>query len=88
MRRLDRSAVAAPACLAGYSHATHCWDDVTTGDKQQVRVDLEQMQGRRCAYCEGDIDTLGQHIEDFRRKRRFPQLTFAWNNPLLVLRSD
>jgi uncharacterized protein (TIGR02646 family) len=38
------------------------------------------MQGRRCAYCEGPLDSLGQHIEHFRRKRRFPHLTFEWAN--------
>jgi uncharacterized protein (TIGR02646 family) len=38
------------------------------------------MQGRRCAYCEGDIDSLGQHIEHFRRKSLHPALTFDWNN--------
>jgi uncharacterized protein (TIGR02646 family) len=38
------------------------------------------MQGRRCAYCEGDVDVLGQHIEHFRRKGAWPHLTFAWEN--------
>ena len=80
MRKLDRTVVAAPVCLAGYSHPAQRWNDVGPVDKQQIRVNLEQLQGRRCAYCEGDIDTLGQHIEHFRRKRHFPQLTFAWDN--------
>ncbi len=38
------------------------------------------MQGRRCAYCEGPLDALGQHIEHFRRKRDFVHLTFSWTN--------
>jgi uncharacterized protein (TIGR02646 family) len=38
------------------------------------------MQGRRCAYCEGPLDTLGWHIEHFRRRHSFPNLTFAWPN--------
>jgi uncharacterized protein (TIGR02646 family) len=38
------------------------------------------MQGRRCAYCEGSLDSLGQHIEHFRRKNRYRALTFDWNN--------
>jgi uncharacterized protein (TIGR02646 family) len=38
------------------------------------------MQGRRCAYCEGDIDNLGQHIEHFRRKGVHHALTFDWSN--------
>lgn len=81
MRKLDRSAVPAPPCLAKYHPGTHKWDDVDGDtDKPQIRAHLERMQGRRCAYCEGDLDMLGQHIEHFRRKGRFPQLTFAWSN--------
>ncbi len=38
------------------------------------------MQGRRCAYCEGSLDLLGQHVEHFRRKRKHPLLTFTWSN--------
>ena len=78
MRKLDRTVVAAPACLVAYSHPAQPWDAVTATDKEQVRLQLELLQGRRCAYCEGDIDTLGQHIEHFRRKAQFPQLTFDW----------
>jgi uncharacterized protein (TIGR02646 family) len=82
MRKLNRTAVAVPACLAAYSHPAHCWDDVTSTDKAQIHVCLEQMQGRRCAYCEGSLDMLGRHIEHFRRKGQghFPQLAFDWTN--------
>jgi len=80
LRILDRAGVAAPPCLASYYHGVHVWKDVRPQDKCQIRKHLEQMQGRRCAYCEGPIDTLGQHIEHFRRKRHFPQLTFGWAN--------
>jgi uncharacterized protein (TIGR02646 family) len=41
---------------------------------------LELWQGRRCAYCEGPLDVLGQHIEHFRRKHHFQHLTFSWTN--------
>jgi uncharacterized protein (TIGR02646 family) len=80
MRKLVRTTVASPACLAGYSHPVNRWDDVTSAAKQEIRVSLEAVQGRRCAYCEGDIGILGQHIEHFRRKRHFPHLAFAWDN--------
>jgi len=80
MRKLDRTVVAPPPCLAQYSHPAQCWDDVAPAHKTQIRVTLEQMQGRRCAYCEGDVDVLGQHIEHFRRKHQWPQLMFAWPN--------
>lgn len=80
MRKLDRTVAPAPACLGGYHHGTNNWDHVGPDDKREIRQCLEQMQGRRCAYCEGALDVLGQHIEHFRRKHHHPHLTFSWGN--------
>ncbi|UPT91408.1 TIGR02646 family protein [Bradyrhizobium barranii subsp. apii] len=80
MRNLDRKATPTPACLDSYNHGANTWDDVTHDHKEQIRACLEQMQGRRCAYCEGGIDALGEHIEHFRRKSQFHTLTFEWSN--------
>jgi uncharacterized protein (TIGR02646 family) len=82
MRSLNRAIINEPPCLANYHHGHHRWDDLTPQDKDQIRHQLEQMQGRRCAYCEGSLDALGSHIEHFRRKRQghFPNLTFTWSN--------
>jgi len=80
MRKLDRAICPAPACLGGYTHGVHTWDDVSPAHKEEIRTQLEAMQGRRCAYCEGSIDNLGQHIEHFRRKKLHPALTFDWSN--------
>ena len=82
MRKLDRASVAAPACLANYQPGQHSWSDVSADDRLQIQGRLEQMQGRRCAYCEGPLDVLGKHIEHFRRKHPnyFPHLAFAWTN--------
>jgi uncharacterized protein (TIGR02646 family) len=80
MRQLNRADVMEPACLANYDHSHHKWDNVTCGDKAQIRQQLEQMQGRRCSYCEGSLDALGNHIEHFRRRGHFPHLTFSWGN--------
>jgi len=80
VKRLDRSAVPAPACLGNYTHGEHNWSDVASADRVQIRAHLEQMQGRHCAYCEGPLDVLGHHIEHFRRKHLFQQLTFSWSN--------
>jgi uncharacterized protein (TIGR02646 family) len=68
--------------LANYHHGQHNWDDLRAPDRDEIRQRLEEMQGRRCAYCEGSLDVLGQHIEHFRRKHagHFPQLTFVWTN--------
>lgn len=82
MRELDRASVAHPACLAKYQHGTHNWDDLSAADKEEIRKRLEEMQRRCCAYCEGSLDVLGQHIEHFRRRHQghFPELTFVWIN--------
>lgn len=82
MQKLNRANVPGPACLANYQHGQQNWDDVTSGDKAQIRQQLEQMQARRCAYCEGSLDVLGNHIEHFRRKApgHSPHLTFTWSN--------
>jgi uncharacterized protein (TIGR02646 family) len=82
MHKLDRSICLAPACLGGYCHGVHTWDTVSSAHKAEIRTQLETMQGRRCAYCEGSLDTLGRHIEHFRRKGdpAHRHLTFDWSN--------
>jgi len=77
---LDRASHQAPNCLGSYKHGQHKWNDVTSEHKEQIRARLEEMQGRRCAYCEGSVDALGQHVEHFRRKHHYPALTFVWGN--------
>ena len=84
MHKLDRSKAPVPACLARYRHPEHNWDDVGPAEKSEIKASLAQMQGGRCAYCEGPLDS-GSHIEHFRRKNplHFPELTFAWGNLFL-----
>jgi len=79
MRKLDRASIDAPPCLARYQHGRDNWDDVKE-DKQEIRTYLERLQSRSCAYCEGSLDELEQHIDHFRCKARFPKLTFDWSN--------
>ncbi|HQQ70073.1 MAG TPA: TIGR02646 family protein [Alicycliphilus sp.] len=98
MHKLDRAAVASPACLAAYDYQTQEWDDLDPGCKREVRAALLAMQGipgvttadangygLRCAYCESAIRHEG-HIEHFRRKNpaHHPELTFAWLNLFLA----
>jgi len=80
MRHLHRNAAPVPPCLALYRHGANNWDDVTPEHKAEIRACLEDMQGRWCAYCEGDLNKLGQHIEHFEPKGRRPQGTFLWSN--------
>lgn len=80
MKRLHRANVPAPVCLACYQHGIHSWGHVTPVHKQDIRNSLRNLQGEVCAYCEGPLDQLGQHIEHFRRKSLHPTLTFSWGN--------
>jgi uncharacterized protein (TIGR02646 family) len=84
MHKLDRTPAPAPPCLSRFKPGLNAWSALTPLDREQIRACLEQMQGRRCAYCEGDLDRLGQHIEHFRSKGNavFRDLTFAWDNLL------
>lgn len=81
MRKLNRGDASVPGCLAEFRPGVHTWDDIGPR-KAEIHICLEQMQGRRCAYCEGSLDALGKHIEHFRRKHQghFPHLTFTWAN--------
>ncbi len=80
MRKLERASTEAPPCLSQYRHGRDNWDDVAMEHKAQIRTHLERIQGSRCAYCEGSLDELGEHIEHFRCKARSPKLTFDWSN--------
>ena len=83
MHKLDRENIPVPVCLARYKHGTDHWKDVSYTDKQTIREGLQQMQAGLCAYCEGDLSQLYQHIEHFRQQAHFPQLSFQWNNLFL-----
>jgi uncharacterized protein (TIGR02646 family) len=78
MRKLDRTAVPAPPCLAKLKHGRDKWGKEV--NRAEIRAHLERMQGRRCAYCEGSLDDFGEHIEHLRTRSRFPKLMFDWSN--------
>jgi uncharacterized protein (TIGR02646 family) len=83
MRHLDRSAVAAPACLAHLKPGDP-WKDPPV-DKGQIRAHLTQLQRERCAYCECDLSREGarSHIEHFEQQARAPAKRFYWSNLFL-----
>lgn len=78
MRKLQRGA--APACLSKFRHGAKNWGDVSPADKAEIWQELEIMQDRRCAYCEGEISPSNRHIEHLRQKGRDPTVTFEWSN--------
>ncbi len=81
MKLLDRNRATRPACLDSFQHGRDTWGHPDMGAcRPVIRASLEQMQGKLCAYCEGSLDSLGQHIEHFWDRDRYPQRTFDWHN--------
>ncbi|TFW72287.1 TIGR02646 family protein [Methylotenera oryzisoli] len=78
MHKLIRGA--APRCLAKFQHGRDNWGNVDSSSKSEIWIELETMQGARCAYCESDISIGKKHIEHFRQKGRDPKVTFDWSN--------
>ena len=70
----------APACLSAFNHGQHNWGHVAPAEKASIWIELDAMQGQRCAYCESDIRNGNRHIEHFRQKGRDPKGTFVWSN--------
>jgi len=90
MHKLERSRVPAPPCLEQYAHQTQAWKDLESRDKNKIRENLEILQRHpepgwsevTCAYCESPL-YHGGHIEHFRQRADFPELTFSWDNLFL-----
>jgi uncharacterized protein (TIGR02646 family) len=78
MKRLPRGS--APPVLNRFQHGRDGWADLTGDQKATIWEALEAMQLGLCAYCEGDLDVLGRHIEHLCPKGRRPQGTFDWHN--------
>ena len=78
MRKLERGE--SPTCLTRHHHGQE-WGDLNRAERDEIWERLDEMQKRRCAYCEADLDK-GQHIEHFRQRnpRIYPQGTFEWSN--------
>ena len=51
---------------------------------KKVKVDLERLYKKKCAYCETNI-TAGayNHIEHYRPKKEYYWLAYSWDNLLL-----
>ncbi|UYK97770.1 retron Ec78 anti-phage system effector HNH endonuclease PtuB [Pantoea stewartii] len=82
MKYLHRH-IPGPEVLNNYDHTSQDWSALSSGDKKEIWVELVKMQGKTCAYCERKIDLhkLGdKHIEHFKRKGIYKELTFDWIN--------
>lgn len=48
---------------------------------QEIKDALKKETYGKCMYCEGEIGSVAYpHIEHFRPKSLYPELTFEWNN--------
>lgn len=73
-----------PACLSRYDYRTQKWVEVTEADRGDIWLKLDEMQGKRCAYCEAHIVTTKAgstaHIEHFEQRSRARPKTYLWSN--------
>ena len=73
-----------PAGLHRYRHGRDTWGGQpiapTPEERADIWVQLNAMQGGRCAYCEAPLSPDNRHIEHFRQRSRYPQGTFDWSN--------
>jgi uncharacterized protein (TIGR02646 family) len=79
---------AAPECLTSRDLEGRDWEALPSPCKAEVEEALARMQGQgaettaTCAYCEASLSP-GRHIEHFRRRQCYRELTFAWDNLFL-----
>lgn len=81
MHRLNRNTVQAPACITPHDPSRK-YEQLTGGQKTEIRNALLTMQKHRCAYCERRTGTAANdgHIEHFRNQANHPDMTTDWNN--------
>ncbi|MGO2452623.1 retron Ec78 anti-phage system effector HNH endonuclease PtuB [Pseudomonas taetrolens] len=81
VRHLDRQDDP-PSGLRRYRHGQDAWSATcpTQEERRAIWLELDLMQGSRCAYCEGPMGEGNRHIEHFRQRRSYPQGTFDWSN--------
>ena len=83
MHKLNRP-ILPPACLRRYDYRTQKWGEVTEADKGEIWLKLDEMQSKRCAYCEAQIVTTKvgstSHIEHFEQRSRARSKTYLWSN--------
>lgn len=73
-----------PVCLSRYQHGRDNWRSMSPEHKGEIWLKLDEMQQKRCAYCEAliktDKENSNSHIEHFRQRDRYHQGTFLWGN--------
>ena len=71
-----------PVGLCNYRHGQHRWSNTSPNQAERAAIwdKLVDMQGKRCAYCEGPLTETDRQIEHFRQRSRYPQGTFDWHN--------
>ncbi|MDO4527579.1 MAG: retron system putative HNH endonuclease [bacterium] len=81
MHKLERPSPA-PSTLSQTRHLSNNWEHPkwSADHKKPIMDALCEMQANRCAYCEGVLEKNTGHIEHFKKRSLFPELTFCWDN--------
>jgi uncharacterized protein (TIGR02646 family) len=64
---------------------TNCSQEVSWTSPKEVKQKLIQLYHQKCAYCEQSVEYL--EIEHFRPQKKYPWLTYSWDNLLPVCRA-
>lgn len=72
-----------PRTLDCYKSGRDEWKDyiLIDANKTDIWNSIFEMQGKRCAYCECEIESpLKGHVEHFFQRSYYPKLKFEWTN--------
>ncbi|PSF39011.1 TIGR02646 family protein [Aphanothece hegewaldii CCALA 016] len=64
------------------------WKEFQNPEKKQLHQTLLKEQGYICCYCGRKIIIEQSHIEHFKPKRLYPQLTFEYSNLIVSCEKD
>ncbi len=82
MHRLNRPPQEPPALAKARKACANDWEKLNYEQRAEIRSALLAMQHGRCAYCECSVSDCKDkgHIEHFRKRSLYPDLTFCWDN--------
>ncbi|RUM61225.1 MAG: TIGR02646 family protein [Persephonella sp.] len=65
------------------------WDNLRGEEKKIIAEYLKKNEQKgMCAYCESKLKENSYHIEHFRKRSLFPELTFDYNNLFLSCNNE
>lgn len=81
---INRKDATEPVFLKKYRKKGASWKQISQSDKEVLRSELKKLQNSCCAYCETPLKhRASAHIDHFKPKSQFPELTYEWENLFL-----